>query len=58
MRLSFHWNISKEMEIALKTLETDYSDDKYLKFFQTYGTHYVVSATYGGKVRLFFSVRH
>lgn len=49
--LSFHWNISSDMQAALKGLATDYSSDKYTRFFQTYGTHYVASATYGGKVQ-------
>lgn len=50
--LSFHWNVSKEMSAALKSLAADNSDNKFARFFQTYGTHYIASATYGGKVNL------
>lgn len=37
--------------MALQSLTTDKSSDKYTKFFQTYGTHYISGAHYGGKVR-------
>jgi hypothetical protein len=48
--LTPRWNVSQEMHKALENLITDNNRDKYSTFFQAYGTHYVASATYGGKV--------